>query len=560
MKQRISLLFLVFIIFLGILTRFYQLGRIPSGLYLDEAAQGYSAYSILKTGKDEFGKSFPVVFRSFNDFKTPIYIYLIVPLIPLFGLNAFTIRLPSFIFSILTLPLLYFLLKKLAGKHPGSTIIALISVLFLSISPWHTLFGRTNFECNVALFLLLLGYFLFLLGLKKPFWLLVSALTFAVAFPAYHSERLLVPITIFVLTIQYWPTLSAKTHFKFSLAGLFLGLVLVSPTLRILLTPGFMARVSTLNIFSTPVSLLPEYLPDYSGAYSSLINSHAYLSIKEFFSLYTFYYSPRSLFLLGDSGPRSSFPELSVFYLWQLPLYFYGLYLLFWDKKLGELRNFTIFLLLISPLPAAITRDPFSTIRALPLVIPIVIIMSLAIERLLRQLTTFRTKCLAGSLFLFLIIYSLAKLYSSGLVLNEFYRANYWDYGWEQVADVIKTLDPTIPIVIDNARGEPYSQLLVFLQYDPRLYQSENFEVSPEEYYTNMGRNTNKHIGQIITRGIDWTPDNQKDQYLIGDYLAISSEQILKNHLLLVKEIKYPDGSPAFRIVKTQPGKLSKPL
>src|SRR3990167_8309110 len=131
MKNKIFIVFVLsIIVFVGIVTRFYKLGQAPAGLYLDEAAQGYSAYSILKTGKDEFGKAFPVVFRSFTDFKTPVYIYLIAPLIPIFGLTKFTVRFPSFFFSILTIPLLYFLIRKLSAPPA----VAIISALMLAIS------------------------------------------------------------------------------------------------------------------------------------------------------------------------------------------------------------------------------------------------------------------------------------------------------------------------------------------------------------------------------------------------------------------------------------------
>ena len=115
-RKLIIITVLTFSLLLAIITRFYHLGKIPAGLYADEASQGYNAYSILKTGKDEFGKAFPIIFRSFTDFKTPIYIYLITPLIPIFGLSAFTVRFPSFFFSILTLPLLYALLNKITPK------------------------------------------------------------------------------------------------------------------------------------------------------------------------------------------------------------------------------------------------------------------------------------------------------------------------------------------------------------------------------------------------------------------------------------------------------------
>src|SRR5260221_12079057 len=152
-KNIITILILSIAILIAIITRGYKLGSAPAGLYLDEAGQGYSAYSILKTGKDEFGKSFPIVFRSFTDFKTPVYVYLIVPLIPIFGLTKFAVRFPSFFFSILTIPVLYFLIMSFRVKSRNPlNLVALISCLLLAISPWHILFGRTNFECNVALF------------------------------------------------------------------------------------------------------------------------------------------------------------------------------------------------------------------------------------------------------------------------------------------------------------------------------------------------------------------------------------------------------------------------
>ena len=153
-----------------------------------------------------------------------------------------------------------------------------------------------------------------------------------------------------------------------------------------------------------------------------------------------------------------------------------------------------------------------------------------------------------------ILIYSVFKLYSSGYLLNEYYRAPYWDYGWEKVADVIKNeLDPNLPIVVDNARNEPYSQLVVFLQADPVKYQLENFEVNNSEYYTYMGRNKDKRFGRVITRGINWAKDKKIDQYLIGDSLAISLDQLNDGSLTLIRRINYPDGSLAYLIVRTNP-------
>ena len=47
-----KLWWLIPILLLAAFLRFYKLGQVPSGFVNDEAAFGYNAYSILKTGRD----------------------------------------------------------------------------------------------------------------------------------------------------------------------------------------------------------------------------------------------------------------------------------------------------------------------------------------------------------------------------------------------------------------------------------------------------------------------------------------------------------------------------
>lgn len=551
-SSHLPLIFLILIILLAVLTRLYKLGEVPAGFYVDEAGQGYSAYSLLLTGKDEFGKSLPVVFRSLTDFKTPVYIYLVIPVIKLFGLTAFSVRFPSFLFSILTIPVLYFLIKELlpVSLKKQSTVIGLISALFLAISPWHILFGRTNFECNVALFFYLAGVLSFYKSLKNPKMLILSALMFAIAIPAYHSQRINTPLTLIALFLRHRQVLLSKNNIKFFISGAVLAFIILLPTISVMRTPGFLARASGLNIFSHTRQMPDGYIKDYQGFAEPLINSSIYLSTREFFSLYFSYLSPRYMFILGDYGPRSSFPELSTFYLWQFPFYLLGLWRLLKQKNIGEFKFFLIMLLLISPIPAAVTRDPYTTIRALPMVIPQNIIIAFGLVYLFNNT---RKKFIFLFVAAMLVTYSLFKLYSSVFLLNEFYRAKYWDYGWDKVTYSLQNLKPHLPVIVDNARFDAYPQLAFFLRYPPEAYQKENFEVPVSEYYTNMTHNPEVHLGNITTRRIDWQNDLTTDQYLVGDELAISPGQISEHKLTLVSEILYPDGTPAFRIVRTNP-------
>ena len=77
--------FLIIIICVGIFFRFYNITTVPPSLSHDETAIAYNAYSLLKTGKDEYGVTFPLLFRSFDDYKLPGMVYSTVPFVALFG-------------------------------------------------------------------------------------------------------------------------------------------------------------------------------------------------------------------------------------------------------------------------------------------------------------------------------------------------------------------------------------------------------------------------------------------------------------------------------------------
>jgi|SRR3989344_6627415 len=548
-KKYLNYFILTLTIVLAVLTRSYKIGNVPSGLYLDEAGQGYSAYSILLTGKDEFGKPYPFIFRAFTDFKPPIYTYLIVPLIPIFGLTVFTVRFPSLVFSVLTIPILFLLINKLTNNKT----LANISVILLAISPWHILFGRTAYECNIALFFLISGILLFYFGLKKPLMLIFSAISFALAFQSYHAQRLITPFMTLILFIKYRQVIFTKSYRKYVIISFIVGMIILIPSLTVSFTPGFLARATGLNIFSVKEKTPSGTINEGIGNLKPILNNRLLLTTKEFASLYTSYISPRYMFQLGDYGPRSSYPELATFFVWQAPFYIYGLYKLIKSKRLGELKFLILSLLFISPIPAAITRDPYSSIRALQMVIPQTIIITFGILNVWILIKNHIFKYTALLLFAVIVLYSLTKLYSSVIILNEFYRAKEWDYGWNQLAQTLKSLDPQKTVVVDTARHGPYIELLFFLKYDPRIYVEDNFEINQNEYYSNMNKRDNWKLGNIIIRPINWTPDTKVDQYLVGDALAISDDQLIKNKLKVIKDIYYPDGSLAFRIVETTP-------
>src|SRR3989304_7589998 len=129
----------VVVLFAGFL-RFYKLVDNPPSVSWDAAAVGYNAWSILNFGKDEWGKALPLVFKSFEDDKHPVHIYLTVPAIAVFGLNEVGVRASSAIFGVLNVLVIFFLAKKLFG----SSWAGIIASLVLAISPYNIHFSRYN--------------------------------------------------------------------------------------------------------------------------------------------------------------------------------------------------------------------------------------------------------------------------------------------------------------------------------------------------------------------------------------------------------------------------------
>lgn len=130
----IEIILLILIILLGGFLYLYKLGVLPPGLYVDEAITGYNIYSVLKTGMDEYGKAFPIAFRLLGSYTPPLYIYLSIPVMKIFGFSIFTTRMLSAICGIIAIVIVFLLIKEL--KITYSKYSPIVATLFFAIAPW----------------------------------------------------------------------------------------------------------------------------------------------------------------------------------------------------------------------------------------------------------------------------------------------------------------------------------------------------------------------------------------------------------------------------------------
>src|SRR3989338_3340847 len=189
---------LIFILILAAVLRFYQLGSNPPNLDWDEVSLAYNAYSIITTGADEYGNSFPLLsIRSFNDYKPPMYVYSLIPSLLLFGKTDFAIRFPSALAGTITVLFTYFLVNELFRNKKLSALAALL----LAISPWHLQFSRIAFEANLALLFFVAGIFFLVKSFSQAAFLPLSAATLGIAMFSYHSLRLIIPLLVLSLLL-----------------------------------------------------------------------------------------------------------------------------------------------------------------------------------------------------------------------------------------------------------------------------------------------------------------------------------------------------------------------
>ena len=183
MRKWLYGLALLFIVVLAFLLRFYKVTQSPPSLNWDETSIAYNAYSILKTGHDEWGIKFPLNFRSYGEYKLPVQIYASIPAVAVFGLNEFGVRVTPVIYGTLTVLLLYFLVNLLFKNKR----IGLLSAFILAVSPWHIQLTRASFESSFSVFWVVLGAISFIKGFEKKKYWLISIIPFVIAIITFNE-------------------------------------------------------------------------------------------------------------------------------------------------------------------------------------------------------------------------------------------------------------------------------------------------------------------------------------------------------------------------------------
>lgn len=510
---------LIVILILGFLLRFYQLGLNPPSLDWDEASLAYNAYSLAKTGADEYGNKWPLSIRSFDDYKPPLYVYLSVPVVGLFGPTEWAIRLPSALAGLALVVAVYFLSKKLFSGR-----IAQLSALFVAISPWSIQFSRAAFEANVGIFFFTLGILFFVSGLKSKKLLILSALSLSLSAYSYHSFRLLVPMIVPLL------------FFVYRVKPVIFAGVLAITFLPIIANLFFSssARLSMVTIFndnnllnkSAIHTAYDQQKNDYLGL---IFDNRRLVFVTTVAKNYLDHFNFDFLFVRGDSGYQHHAADMGMLYLWDFVFIIAGILWLLAYRQNSAALVLGIFLL--APIPSAFTTGTPHPVRAMAMIPWLQIFAAVGVAHYAKK---------------FLI-----PIVSILLVLNTFYYfhqyfihtpaeyAEHWQFGYKELFAYLSQVESKYDrILVTYHYDQPYIYYLLYNRVDPSTYQK-----APLDYERLL-----RKIGKYEFRNVFWGIDkNLKKTLVVGTPKEIQDPEVKP-----VKEINFPDGTVAFKLVETK--------
>lgn len=475
-KLNISNRLIFIIIFVIALTvRLWKLADYPVSLSMDEAAYGYNAYSILKTGRDEFGEFLPLAFRSAGDYKPPVDTYLMVPFVAVLGLNEISIRLPIALLGSLTVVVFVGILSQM--KFGKSALF--LSGLWLALSPWHIYYSRGGVSSVSSLFFMFLGLYSFLkwINSKRPAYAFLSSLSLSLSVWAYHAERVMVPLLFLLLVISKRKDLVANfSKFK-------KGIIIFVATLAVFAIPfirltfysdAVAQRAASTSIMRESSLINSLHRGKYTNLAEFVFDNDVYLIFRHWAGKYLNYFDLRLWFWKGLQLTPPGYPDLGLLMVIDLPLFIVGIYALLKSKD-RDLKSHALFWFFAGPIPASFTMNEQHPLRALVWLPFFGLVIASSFEYLVAKFS-FR------KVLIFYILLCLVNfIYFADVYLNHFPRhfSEYWQYGYKEVAiQACTSLEKYDEIVVSETFGSdgplntglPYLYLLTYCEEDRDNY------------------------------------------------------------------------------------------
>ena len=545
-----KLTILILILLLASFLRFWNLGNVPPSASLDEASIGWNAYSVLKTGGDEYGK-FPLISqRGYDDFRRSTYLLLVVPSVGFFGLNTISVRLPAIILSILTIWATYHIVLLLFLKHSKfSSLVAFLASFMLAISPWHIYISRLGHESNACLSFLVFGVFFFLKGVgQKSFGkVLLSMIFFTLSMISYYSGQAFIPLFVLGLILIYRKEFISivKTNKK-TLISFFVFIIILIPIFWSIFSPQALIRFQGTSTFK-PEAHPKEFakqveLRNKAVQNNDLIGMVFYnrrlFPVQVFIEGYLSHLNPKWLFT-NSAIESFKIPYMGLLYLWEIPLILLGISVLFLNNLMSKKAKKLIFLwFILAPLPAALATQTPHAMRSYNFLPTWQIFTGLGLAYTIFKLQRFKIVIL--SIFSIIVILSLQALYKNYFILFPKLESSSFQYALSNATPYIEERKKDYKkIVFSNKDNlfQSYMFYLFYTKYDPKKYQNQGGTISG-------GFRENHKIDNLYFEPFNFT----SNKYPKGTLFVGNPNEFPKS-IIPIKTFRNLDGREAIKIL-----------
>ncbi len=490
MAKSYTIVGLVGVALLSLVLTFYNQNETPPCFNADEAAFGYNAYSIARTGKDEHGAFLPLRLTSFGDYKLPLYSYLSAPFVSIMGLSITSIRFLNYIVALCIPIAVYYLTKELFEKQIVAWIASFLSAISL---PIHIL-TRHAHEAPLAMLLTTVATIFLVKSIREITWrhTTVFIVTTAAALFTYHPSRIFA--LFFVLCIAVAIPRHRTRGDKLLMASLVTIIVLFGIT-DVMIRPERVSNLLFINDYGLTLRI-NEMRGD--GA-ARLTHNKWIIGLKDVVLAHTTYYSPQFLLMHGDENIRFGYPHMGIMSLAEYVFLLVGLFYLF--KNNHRWRFFLVALILIAPVSASLSWAGQSLTRSLFMVIPFFAVSAYGAYSLWNDISNYKRThghCLSRYLMHSL---TMRVLYICFIVVGgvgytwynwTYYLYSYpnraqtiraWQCGYEEVIETVKRTYNTMEhFYITREIGQPYIFILFGLAYEPSQYHPHATLSPPDEY------------------------------------------------------------------------------
>jgi 4-amino-4-deoxy-L-arabinose transferase-like glycosyltransferase len=173
----------------------------PPGYHRDEAALSYNAYTIETTARDQDGAVMPLFFRSYGDYKSPLYPYLLAGVFRITGPHKEVAR----AFSAILVLAAVLLLGLLGMRVSGRPLVGVVVIVVAGFTPWLFELGRVALEVATQPLLITLLLLALERSRRTATWTaragVVVGLLLGLLLYSYTGSRLLAPLLAAALLV-----------------------------------------------------------------------------------------------------------------------------------------------------------------------------------------------------------------------------------------------------------------------------------------------------------------------------------------------------------------------